>query len=237
MEIKRRITILEEFSQIIRNELKLENWKRLEENLILIRHGRTQWNKEQRLQGSSDYGILDEEREKLQADSVQIKSLVPKNSIIISSNLRRAIETAEIYSQTLGLKIIENPLFREFNFGEWEGKRIEELISNPDHEFFLKKPITASLINIPPNGEKFMFFLSRIYQGTKQLLDFNTPIILVNHALTIRAIRFIGLIINEPNKQIDEEEFFFNNGLFLRIPHYPIKIEGREIYRPEAPSE
>lgn len=237
MEIKRRITILEEFSQIIRNELKPENWKTLEENLILIRHGRTQWNKERRLQGSSDHGILDEERKRLQSDSEQIKSFVPKNSIIISSNLRRAVETAEIYSQTLGLQRLENPLFCEYNFGEWEEKRIEELISNPDHEFFLKKPITASLINIPPNGEKFMFFLSRIYQGTKQLLDFNTPIILVSHALTIRAIRFIGLIINEPHKQIDEEEFFFNNGLFIEVPHYPIKIEGREIYRLKAPSE
>jgi broad specificity phosphatase PhoE len=49
-----------------------------------------------------------------------------------------------------------------------------------------------------------MSFLSRIYQGTKQLLDCNTPIILVSHATTIRAIRFIGLIINEPYKQIDE---------------------------------
>jgi hypothetical protein len=46
MEIKRRITILEQFSHIIGNELKPENWKTLEENLILIRHGRTQWNKD-----------------------------------------------------------------------------------------------------------------------------------------------------------------------------------------------
>jgi alpha-ribazole phosphatase len=113
---------------------------------------------------------LTKKEKKLQAYSIQIKSSVPENSIIISSNLRRAVETAEIYSQTLGLQRLENPLFCEYNFGEWEGKSIDELKSDPDHEFFLKKPITASLINIPPNGEKFMSFLSRIYQGTKTII-------------------------------------------------------------------
>jgi broad specificity phosphatase PhoE len=87
--------------------------------LLLVRHGETDWNAEGRLQGHtdrplSDYGrgqarrlAADLEREKLEA--------------IYSSDLARARETAEIVGERIGLPVVIDPDLREKDWGNWEG--------------------------------------------------------------------------------------------------------------------
>jgi len=90
-------------------------------NLLLIRHGETDWNREKRLQGITD-NPLNENGEKY-AWLVLEKILEAKEKpiAIYSSPLIRARQTAEIFSDQLEIPIIYNDDLKEVNCGTLEG--------------------------------------------------------------------------------------------------------------------
>jgi uncharacterized phosphatase len=69
----------------------------------LIRHGQTDWNRDDRMQGSSDIPLNDRGRaQALETAAV----LAPENlAAIVSSPLMRARETAKIIAETLGIDL------------------------------------------------------------------------------------------------------------------------------------
>lgn len=215
------INDLEQFVNLTRC-LNPEKWKKRKTNLILLRHGKTPWNEQGLLQGTDDLDILPNEENRITAEANNLRQVISPNSLIISSALRRAKKTADIYATVLHLPTQENPNFNELNFGQWQGMRIEDLKMDPQHQFFLSKPISASKQGIPPEGENFLDFLIRVYQGIDLIADLNQQIILVTHAGVIRAVRFIDLIIN--GRPVKEEEFFFAGENFIKIPHIPIQL-------------
>lgn len=92
--------------------------------ICLVRHGETDWNLQNILQGSSDIPL--NETGKLQALK---SSEVLKDShwdIIISSPLKRARETADIINQKLSIQVEEMNQFRERNYGKAEGLPLKE---------------------------------------------------------------------------------------------------------------
>lgn len=103
--------------------------------VVLIRHGQTQGNLDQRWQGQQDGALTDLGRE-------QAKEAVdglPTLDFLYSSNLGRAIETAEIIGAGLGLTPEVVAGVEEFAFGDWEGMTHEEIRDRyPDeaHQLF-----------------------------------------------------------------------------------------------------
>lgn len=92
----------------------------------LFRHGETDWNLEQRIQGSTDTELNETGLE-------QARSLVPllekfDLQAIYSSDLKRAFKTGEIIASSLEIPIYSDNRLREANFGEAEGKTVEEII-------------------------------------------------------------------------------------------------------------
>ncbi|WP_457642261.1 histidine phosphatase family protein [Persephonella sp.] len=221
MEIVKPISTLEEFIHLVQY-LDKERWQKAKRRLILIRHGRTDWNEQGLLQGSKDLDILPSERDRINTMAESLRGVVPCEALIVSSTLRRAKQTARICAQVLGLSQQENPCFNEFNFGQWEGRRIEDLKMDSQHEFFLRNPILASKRGIPPGGENFLDFLVRVYQGINFIIDLNKPILLVTHAGVIRAVRFVDLIVS--GVQVKEADFFFEGESFIKIPHAPMRL-------------
>lgn len=92
--------------------------------LILIRHGRTEWNRVERLRGRADIG-LDEVGMK-QAGAVAERVAYWRVPAIYSSPLRRALTTAEILAQRIGLKVEILPGIIDIDYGEWQGLSLEE---------------------------------------------------------------------------------------------------------------
>ena len=93
--------------------------------IILVRHGATDWNLQGRCQGSADRDLS--EVGVRQAE--QTASLFSREKIhaIYSSNLRRARQTAELISQPHNLPVrIENDV-RALNHGELEGLTFNEI--------------------------------------------------------------------------------------------------------------
>lgn len=87
--------------------------------LLLARHGETDWNLEQRVQGHTDRPLNATGRAQARAlaDDLERESLVA----VYASDLRRARETAEAVARAHRLTVVCDPDLREKNFGTWEG--------------------------------------------------------------------------------------------------------------------
>jgi probable phosphoglycerate mutase len=88
-------------------------------DLLLARHGETDWNRDRRWQGHADPPLNDAGRAQAQelAGSLGGEGL----EAIYSSDLRRAYETAEIVGAALGLPVTSDPDLREIDVGSWSG--------------------------------------------------------------------------------------------------------------------
>jgi len=87
--------------------------------VVLWRHGRTAWNLAGRVQGTSDIPLDDTGRQQARDAAEQLASLNPTR--IITSDLSRAHETAQILGARIGVDVETEPRFREIHFGAREG--------------------------------------------------------------------------------------------------------------------
>jgi broad specificity phosphatase PhoE len=87
--------------------------------LLLVRHGETDWNAEGRLQGQTDRPLNDFGRR--QARRLAEELADDRIEAIYSSDLARARETAAIVGERLGLPVTFDSDLREKDWGNWEG--------------------------------------------------------------------------------------------------------------------
>lgn len=93
-------------------------------NIFITRHGQTDWNLEHRVQGQTDIDLNETGRQ--QAEEVREKLLGEDLDLIICSPLKRARHTAEAINRGRNLPILYDRRIAERNFGELEGKRLED---------------------------------------------------------------------------------------------------------------
>lgn len=88
--------------------------------IILWRHGQTDWNIENRFQGHSDIPLNAVGHYQAKQAARVLRDLEPTK--IISSDLGRALATAGALATVTGLEIVVDERLRETNGGQWEGK-------------------------------------------------------------------------------------------------------------------
>lgn len=87
--------------------------------LILLRHGQTEWNANDRMQGQIDTDLTELGRRQAKEAA---RELVSHNAIaIISSDLKRAYDTAVALADHTTLDVVRDPRLRETHLGDWEG--------------------------------------------------------------------------------------------------------------------
>ncbi len=87
--------------------------------LILWRHGQTAWNVENRVQGHTDVDLDGAGHDQARAAARILAGDVPDR--IVSSDLRRAQDTAQALAALTGLPVHSDKRLRERGYGEWEG--------------------------------------------------------------------------------------------------------------------
>ena len=93
--------------------------------IFLVRHGETVDNARRIMQGQT-HGMLNEHGRE-QAEGVAERLASEKIDAVVASDLRRAIQTAEIISARHGLPVTTTPLLRERDWGSFTGLYIPEL--------------------------------------------------------------------------------------------------------------
>lgn len=93
--------------------------------VILVRHGQSIWNEERRWQGQADPPLSDVGR--AQARRVAERLRAEPIAALYSSDLRRALETAQIIGERLGLEPRPDSRLRELDLGAWSGLTGEEI--------------------------------------------------------------------------------------------------------------
>ena len=155
--------------------------------LYLLRHGRTLWNEEGRLQGRTDVPLSDEGRCSALAAGAALES-VPFDAAF-SSPLQRARETAELILRGKNIAVQTDVRLMELGFGAAEGMRLCDLAEE-------KQP-TRSLFSdpehyVPPaGGETYealvrrcrAFLDERIVSGVEHW----THVLVVAHGAAVRG--------------------------------------------------
>lgn len=95
--------------------------------LVLLRHGRTTWNAEHRMQGRLDPDLDDTGREQARVAAPAVAAYAPQ--LVVASDQVRAWQTAEALAKATGLVPRPDPRLRETSVGEWEGLTGDEVES------------------------------------------------------------------------------------------------------------
>jgi len=98
--------------------------------LLLARHGETDWNRELRIQGSSDIELNELGLKQAHALAQELEHV--ELDAIYASDLSRARATAEAVAASHGLEVRLDPRLRERAFGSWEGLTREDVATLPD---------------------------------------------------------------------------------------------------------
>ena len=99
--------------------------------LVLARHGETDWNAVGRWQGHADPPLNAVGRAQAAALAVELAGTGIDG--IVSSDLARAVETAEIVAGRLGLVVAQDAGLREIDVGSWSGlTRAEVAVRFPE---------------------------------------------------------------------------------------------------------
>jgi broad specificity phosphatase PhoE len=87
--------------------------------LLLWRHGQTDWNAAGRVQGQLDSNLTDLGRRQAETAAARLAAYHP--DLLISSDLRRAADTAAALAGLTGLGVEYDPRLRERHYGRWQG--------------------------------------------------------------------------------------------------------------------
>jgi broad specificity phosphatase PhoE len=155
-------------------------------DILLVRHGQTDWNVAGRIQGQSDIplnqiGIN-------QANIFAERFNGDHYEAVFSSDMQRAIQTAHIIAERLNVPVFTDKRLREVNHGRWEGMFIKDLLDNHRHEYeaFRNDPINSR----PPGGETLSEAAGRMEAAvTTAAVQFPTQrIVLVSHGLALAVL-------------------------------------------------
>ncbi|MEO8330583.1 MAG: histidine phosphatase family protein [Candidatus Nanopelagicales bacterium] len=104
--------------------------------MVLWRHGRTDWNDENRFQGHTDIPLNAIGRRQATQAAEQLATLQPQ--MIVSSDLVRAEATAAELANLVGVEVVSDPALRETAGRRWEGQRAVDLVDDPEYQVWLR---------------------------------------------------------------------------------------------------
>jgi len=163
--------------------------------LILIRHGETDWNRELRFQGHIDVPLNDTGHE--QARRLGLRLASEQVDHIACSDLLRTQQTATPAAQQLDLPVLTTVALREQHFGVGEGLRAEEIQARHPQGWldWLKFHADHGL----PGGETPRQFHARVIEalGTLAATHAGRTVLVVTHGgvldMVWRTARGLGL--------------------------------------------
>jgi broad specificity phosphatase PhoE len=133
--------------------------------VLLLRHGQSTWNAQQRWQGHGDPSLTELGRDQARAAAAQLASAGIER--VVSSDLARAFETAAIVAAALGLAVLRDARWRERDIGSWTGFTREEIEARWPEEYARFRSHDESAR--PGGGESDAMLRARAHEALKAL--------------------------------------------------------------------
>jgi len=153
--------------------------------LIVIRHGRSEWNERGRWQGHADPPLSAAGR--LQAEELVERLAGTPIDRVEASDLLRARETAAPLARSRGLPVCTDPVYRELGLGEWSGLTREQIEARDEE---VLRPFLAGHPDaVPPGGESRRQLWRRAHAAVASLCERypGERVALVTHGGFVRA--------------------------------------------------
>ena len=154
--------------------------------LLLIRHAESSWNALGRWQGHGNPPLSD--RGRAQANVLTRELASETIDVLVSSDLRRAAETAAILGEARGLRPELNPRLRELDLGDWEGLTRDQIERKAGNA--LRRFDAGDLDVRPGGGENLREIEQRAFSIVTELVDAHPGqrLAIVTHLGVIRAL-------------------------------------------------
>ncbi len=159
--------------------------------IYLVRHGQTQWNREEIFRGTVDVPLNEIGRKEAQlvAEALSGQAI----QAVYSSPLNRAKDTAEAIARFHGLEVRIIEGLRDLSFGEWQGvSHVTVRERYPDlYRRWLQEPQTVTF----PGGESLKVLQSRTVEAVRQVIlnHVEDTIVMVSHRVVNRVL-ICGLV-------------------------------------------
>ncbi|HUW03692.1 MAG TPA: histidine phosphatase family protein [Acidimicrobiales bacterium] len=157
-------------------------------NLLIVRHGQSEWNAVNRWQGQEDSPLSEHGRQQAFAASVHVGVV----DLIVASDLERARVTAEIIAESIGVGPVQvDPDLRERHAGEWQGLTRSEI-----HERF---PGWLDDGRRPEGWEPDEAVVERASASLRRWAPVGATILVVSHGGVIRTLE---TSLGEPGRRV-----------------------------------
>ncbi|MEU1388672.1 MULTISPECIES: histidine phosphatase family protein [unclassified Nonomuraea] len=146
--------------------------------IVCLRHGQTLWNVEHRFQGHSDIPLDETGVAQAARAASLLASLRP--TLIVSSDLQRAHDTALALGRLVGLDVTVDKDFRERGGGQWEGLTRDEIAARWPEEYIAWEA---------PDGEPVSEVATRVATSMRKWaarLDDDGLLVVASHGAALR---------------------------------------------------
>ncbi len=162
------------------------------EVLYLVRHGETEWNRQQRMQGRLDSPLTAEGREHARRNGELLGREAVEHMVV--SPLGRTRETAELLRAGCAVPVSYDERLVERHCGAWEGLTIDEIAARYPDEWVAR--LHDPFHHRPPAGENLPDMLQRIAPFAQQIDALSVRrLAIVSHGISGRVLltHFLGL--------------------------------------------
>ena len=135
--------------------------------LILVRHGETQWNRENRVVGFADIGLNDEGRKQVKRLALALKE--ERVDAIYASPLSRAWETAQEVARYHDGEVKADDAFKEMDAGELDGLTYEDMRDR--YGELIKQWLSDPAFVIMPGGESLANVQERAWLAVEKIWE------------------------------------------------------------------
>jgi ribonuclease H / adenosylcobalamin/alpha-ribazole phosphatase len=153
---------------------------------LLLRHGQTEMSAQRRFAGRGDIPLTSAGLSQAAAAATR---LAERGGIdgVVTSPLSRALRTAEVVADTVGVPLAVDPDLVETDFGDWEGLTFGEVLARwPDEMAAWQADASAA----PPGGESFAAVAKRVEAALDRLLTGRKgqTVVVVSHVTPIKTL-------------------------------------------------
>jgi broad specificity phosphatase PhoE len=184
--------------------------------LCLIRHGRSVWNAQGRIQGRADPPL--DEVGRAQARRLAERLREESVAVLYTSPLRRSQETAEIIGQALDLPVVPDERLKEYDVGDLTGLTWEQV--EEQHPDVAQGWAQAQDSLEIPGEEGTAPFRARIVTAFGDILSQHEdgPVGVVAHGGTLGT--YLNHLIGLPTRF---SPFRFGNGSLTIVEAHPVR--------------